>query len=106
MPTSVTLFCLSGFSHVHHFLRPSLPPPSRLLPVSFPPLPAFLPVFFPLPSRVFPQPERVASILSAVMVVVSSQRKFVRMTEAAVDALLDIAMGDAEAEAWVRGNRP
>ena len=55
MPTSVTLFCLSGFSHVHHFLRPSLPPPSRLLPVSFPPLPAFLPVFFPLPSRVFPR---------------------------------------------------
>ena len=44
MPTSVTLFCLSGFSHVHHFLRPSLPPPSRLLPVSF-----------PLPSRVFPR---------------------------------------------------
>ena len=41
-----------------------------------------------------------------MMVVVSSQRKFVRMTEAAVDALLDIAMGDAEAEAWVRGNRP
>ena len=80
-------------------LPASFPPPSRLFSISFPP-----------PSRfflfVFPQPERVASILSAVMVVVSSQRKFVRMTEAAVDALLDIAMGDAEAEAWVRGNRP
>ena len=77
-------------------------PPSHLLPASSR-VPSRV---FPLPSRVFPQPERVASILSAVMVVVSSQRKFVRMTEAAVDALLDIAMGDAEAEAWVRGNRP